>query len=211
MGAQSVATLPFNTVSTVASLTGDSTAKINAPSPPGTLQILNNGSTTYAGLLNSVTLDLQGGSANTLRVTNTGTQTDVKFQALTGGNLIMDGAKWTGTGSRANISGGGYISAGNTTTASVYRLDINASTLKVNALSSTSTSLITSDVFYSTGGYMVDVPAGLVAGTYPILRVLNVTGAGGTLLPTTGVNDSGLTATYAWSATTPKTLLMTLA
>jgi hypothetical protein len=82
--------------------------------------------------------------------------------------------------------------------------------LDVQAINATTASKITStNLLYSTGGYKVNVPAGLNPGTYPILQA-NI---GGTIvgqIPTINQNLSGKTPTFSWTTANPRILNMTI-
>lgn len=182
--------------------------------------IKSNGDTTFAGRFigDGVTARnhwLEGGAENILRLTHnttTGGHTATVY-ARNGSKLVLEsGTKFTGETGQLRISLGSTLSSDNTTSSATYIFLDTGAILDVQAISPTTASKITATkTINSTGGYKVNVPAGLVAGSYPILQA----NAGGTIvpqLPTINQNLSGLTATFAWNnAVLPRVLNMTLA
>lgn len=192
----------------------------------GNSYINTNGDTTFAGRFigDGVTARnhwLEGGSENILRLTHTstigGTPTNpngghtATLYARNGSKVYLEnGTKFTGETGQIRISLGSTLSSNTTDSSATYIFLDSGSILDVQAIDSTTASKITSTkTMASSGGYKVNVPAGLVAGSYPILQA----NAGGTIvpqLPTINQNLSGLNATFAWNAANPRILTMTL-
>lgn len=186
---------------TFKSLASDSTtAEIVTWANPITLT--DNGVTTFAGLIktssagfNAVTID---GASSHMTFTNPGNHT--------AGFRILDGAKMSfiGGGQLGDIKveNGSKFTVGKTTTGYVYTGGVTMtgnSILEVQAVSPTQAGLITVyGAFDVTGGYKVDLVEPMSAGTYNILRAVGG-GTGAGIIPTLGVNNTGLTPTFSWS------------
>lgn len=193
----------------------------------GNSYINTNGETTYAGRFigDGVTARnhwLEGGEENILRLTHTstvgGTQTvpsgghTATVYARNGSKLYLEnGTKFTTETGQIRISLGSTLSANTTVSSATYIFMDSGAILDVQAIDANTASKITAiKTLDGTGGYKVNVPAGLNPGSYPILQA----NAGGTLpgvLPVVNQNLSGLTPSFSWNATNPRILTMTLA
>jgi hypothetical protein len=183
-------------------------------------QLTANGKTTFAGAIVGTGtgphfVNVQGGSQNELTVTNQNNSNSVLF-AKDGAIINLEG-KLTGgiNGGTIQATNGGRVGAGKSITSSA--LGMNLSTggqFDVQAISPTQAGFMT----LTTGQFVL--PAGsttfpinllhpMDAGTYPILKVTAGTGVGYGKIPTTVINNTGKTASYAWDTVT-KTLMMTL-
>ena len=190
-----------NQAMTFKSLSSDSpTTSIISWNVPITLT--DNGITTFAGTIhtsstgfNAVTLD---GVGNELTLTNPTTRR--------GGYRVLNGAKVAFTGGQIigqlAAENGSKFTFGKTTTGGINDGTLTMtgnSVIEVQAISPTQAGTFTAfGAFNVTGGYTVDLVDPLVAGTYNIMRAA----AGGTgvgQIPTIGVNNTGLTPTFAWS------------
>lgn len=208
--------LDGNTSTTIRSIEStDQTTYWNIGGSSGGI-IAANGETTFSGRLwgdgsNTYNYYLNGGAANILHLnhnTTTGGHMGTMY-VRNGAKLILeDGTKFTGTQGQIRLDTGAGILSSNTTTSSATYIYLNNGAILDVQKVGTGTSKITSTLDLNTaGGFKVNVPAGLTAGVYPILQA-NV---GGTLsVPTVNANLSGLTPTFAWTATNPRVLNMTL-
>jgi hypothetical protein len=192
----------------------------------GNSYIANNGETTFAGRFigdGSTARNhwLEGGEENILRLTHTstlgGTPTNptgghtATLYARNGSKVYLEnGTKFTGGTGQLRISLGSTLSANTTTSSATFIFMDTGAILDVQAIDANTASKITStNLLYSSGGYKVNVPAGLNPGTYPILQA-NVGGTIVPQLPTVNQNLSGKTPTFAWTATNPRILNMTI-
>lgn len=200
---------------TVGSLSGDSTATWRSA------DFLNhfikaNGVTTYAGKLlwnggsNTANWFLEGGSANVLTMTGTGSTGNMYVR--NGSKLILQGGTWTGTNGQIRVSGGSTVSAGTLSTGGAVLIYIDeTSALDVYAQGGSTAKINTGPGTSSlSAGWKVNLKSPLPAGTHGIWWN---TGAAITQLPIIGENLSGRTVTgFFWNnAATPKTLSVYLA
>lgn len=198
----------------IASIGGTDAAAYYVGSLNNNLYIKDNGETTFAGrFLGSSSVEtnvyLEGGAANVLTLTTAGHTANLI--ARNGSKVVLEGGTFTAAG-QIDLLNGSTVSAGTSTTGATTLLNMDAtSILEVRATSATSVGLLTTTTFNATAGtFVVDLPDTLQAGTYPILRAN--TGTGIPDIPTTGVNNTGLTPTYSWNTTvTPRVLSVTLA
>jgi hypothetical protein len=180
--------------------------------------IKSNGETTFAGRFigdGSTARNhwLEGGEENILRLTHNTTVGGhtATLYARNGSKVYLeDGTKFTGETGQIRISLGSTLSANTTTSSATYIYLDSGAILDVQAIDSTTASKITATkTIASSGGYKVNVPAGLVAGSYPILQA----NTGGTIvpqLPAINQNLSGLNASFSWNTANPRILTMTL-
>lgn len=199
------------TSATIGSLaTSDTTTYLTGS---GNTTILNNGITQFDGRLlwngTNVThnIYLKGGSQNELTLTAKNSSATIYVQ--TGARLILQGATLVSPSAGQLRVSGSTVSAGTSTDASVTYLQLDAtSTLEVRASGAGVGLLSVGSIGLAlTAGWKVDLPDVIASGTYPILKSV----ASGTVLPTTGINNTGLTATYSWNNTvSPRVLNMTL-
>jgi hypothetical protein len=184
-------------------------------------QLTANGITTFAGRIigngtSTHFVNVAGGSENQLTVTNENNSNSVLF-AKDGAIINLEG-KLTGGSSGGNIqaTNGGRVGAGKSITSSA--LGMNLSTggeFDVQAISPTQAGFmtLTSAQFVLPAGsttFPINLLHPMQPGTYPILRVVAGTGVGYGKIPTTVINNTGLTPTYSWDTVT-RTLSMTLA
>lgn len=203
-----------NAGATIASLaSADSTTYWQSGDPVNNT-IRANGITTYAGRLlwtggqYAANYFLNGGAENELTMTGAGSTGNI--YPRNGARLILQGATFIAPGGQVRVQTGATVSAGTSTTASSTYLLIDAtSKLEVRAVGAGCGVYNVGTVGLSlTAGWKVDLPDAMGAGTYTILKN---SGPASTVLPTTGVNNTGRTVTYAWNnAVTPKQLNMTL-
>ena len=110
---------------------------------------------------------------------------------------------------------GGTVSAGKSIISEAVALNLNpAGEFDVHAISPTQAGLLTTTTgqFVLAAGsttFPINLLHPMDAGTYPILKVTAGTGVGYGKIPTTVINNTGRTASYAWDTAT-KTLMMTL-
>jgi hypothetical protein len=184
-------------------------------------QLTANGITTFAGRIigngtSTHFVNVQGGSENQLTVTNENNSNSVLF-AKDGAIINLEG-KLTGGSSGGNLqaTNGGRVGAGKSVTASA--LGMNLSTggqFDVQAISPTQAGFLTlaSAQFVLPAGsttFPINLLHPMSPGTYPILRVVAKTGVGYGKIPTTVINNTGLTPSYSWDTVTG-TLSVTLA
>jgi hypothetical protein len=191
----------------MASLASASTNTVITANGSVTINLLENGITSFAGTLSNstpatlVNLNVSGPSTNQLTLTNTTWGQWYALNALDGAKIITNGGVY-GTMSATN---GSTISAGKSITSATNNaytgsasITINNSILQVQAISPTQAGLLTcGGPFNSTGTFTVDLVEPLNAGTYSILRAGS--GTGYLKIPTIGVNNTGLTPTFSWS------------
>jgi hypothetical protein len=172
--------------------------------------LTDNGETTFAGLIgtssaghNAVTLD---GAGEHLILTNAGNHS-VGLRAMNGAKFSQLGGGQIG---KLDIETGSKFTVGQTTTAFVNAgatTFSGNSTLEVHAITPSSTGRFsTFGTFTVTGGWKVDMIHPMVAGTYNILAASSG-GTGVGVIPTIGVNNTGLTPTFSWSGNTLRVTL----
>jgi hypothetical protein len=172
--------------------------------------LTDNGETTFAGLIgtssaghNAVTLD---GAGEHLILTNAGNHS-VGLRAMNGAKFSQLGGGQIG---KLDIESGSKFTVGQTTTAFVNAgatTFSGNSTLEVHAITPSSTGRFsTFGTFTVTGGWKVDMIHPMVAGTYNILAASSG-GTGVGVIPTIGVNNTGLTPTFSWSGNTLRVTL----
>jgi hypothetical protein len=179
----------------------------------GNTYIENNGVTQFDGRFlwdgqsSGHNIYLQGGSGNQLTLTAKGSAATLYVQG--GSKLTLQGASTTG---QVRVLNGSVVSAGTSTDAATGYLLIDAtSSLEVRAVGSGSSviNIVGAGGVNVAAGWKVDLPDAMAPGVYTIIKN---SGGAAVILPTTGVNNTGLTATYAWDNTVaPKVLKMTLA
>ena len=203
-----------NSGATIASLASNSSTSYWQSGDPVNNIIRENGITTYAGRLlwsgglYAANYMLNGPATNELTMTGTGNTGNIYTR--TGARLILQGATFTGTGGQIRVQTGATISAGTSVTASCMYLAIDAtSKLEVRAVGMGCGLInVGTTGFEPTVGWKVDLPDAMAAGTYDIVSYI---GTVTTILPTIGINNSGRTATFAYSnGTTPRKLRMIL-
>lgn len=184
----------------------------------GNSYINANGETTFAGRfigdgVNARNYWLEGGEENILHLTHTSVATGHTgtLYARNGSKVFLEnGTKFTGNTGQVRISLGSTLGANTTTSTVTFLYMDTGAILDVQAINATTASKITStNSMESSGGYKVNVPAGLNPGTYPILQA-NVGGTIVPQLPTVNQNLSGKTPSFAWTATNPRILNMTI-
>lgn len=164
--------------------------------------LTDNGITTFAGLIktssagfSTVTID---GVGNQISFTNTGNHS-AGFRVLDGAKMEFLGGGGIG---QLSVENGSKFTFGKTTTGFINTGTLTMtgnSILEVQAVSPTSAgTFISYGAFNVTGGFKVDLPEALNAGTYNILRAAGG-GTGAGIIPTLGVNNTGKTATFSWS------------
>jgi hypothetical protein len=192
------------------SLSSDSATSVVLCNSSVTMNIKENGNTTYAGIFQNstpgtpYTFNMYGPDTNQIKLTGAGGI--VQLNSYDGAKIIAQG----GTYEFWNSTNGGTISAGTSKTTIIKTLYLKADAfLDVYAASpGPGSGKITSNaVAYLFAGWKVNIKDPLPAGTYDILVSPNPTGAYANL-PTVAANASGLTASFAWVGTT---LRMTLA
>jgi hypothetical protein len=176
------------------SLSSDSATSVVLANSSVTMNLKENGNTTYAGQFFNSTpgtpwpLTLDGPATNKLTLTGAGSSA-VNLASNTGSRIVVQGGhfnQWTGTGT---------ISGGASTAGRINTLTINASSaLDVYALGTGTGMVWASNALNLTAGWSVNVMDNLAAGTYQILRKPNSVAV---TLPVIGTNASGLTATFA--------------
>jgi hypothetical protein len=179
----------------------------------GNTYIENNGVTQFDGRFlwdgSSVTHNIYlGGAGNELTLTAKGSSATVYVQ--NGAKLILQGATFSNpTAAQMRLSGGATISAGTSTDAACSVLWIDAtSKFEVRAVGAGTGLLTVNGNVNFTAGWKVDLPDAMAPGVYTIMKHYSNT----TTLPTTGVNNTGRTVSYAWNnAVNPRELVMTLA
>jgi hypothetical protein len=181
-----------------------------------------NGITTFAGALlgggsGPHNIRVAGGSQNQWTITNR-TSINSNVTALNGAKVILEGGRLSAGGYGGGVliaQNGGTISAGKSIISEAVGLNLNpAGEFDVQAISPTQAGLLTTTTgqFVLAAGattFPINLLHPMDAGTYPILKVNAGTGVGYGKIPTTVINNTGRTATYAWNTTT-KTLMMTL-
>jgi hypothetical protein len=176
--------------------------------------IANNGITTYAGRLlwtggqYAANYFLNGPATNELTMTGTGNTGNI--YPRTGARLILQGATFTTPGGQVRVATGATVSAGTSITAACTYLSLDAtSKLEVRAVGASCGLLKVGSLgLVLTAGWKVDLPDVMAPGTY---EILHNSGASSTVLPTTGVNNTGRTVSYAWqNGTLPRKLILTL-
>jgi hypothetical protein len=183
----------------------------------GYTYIENNGITQFDGRFlwdsqgSGHNVYLQGGSGNQLTLTAKGSAATMYVQG--GSKLTLQGASITGSpNGQVRVSNGSVVSAGTSTDAAIDYLLIDAtSSLEVRAVGSGSSviNIVGAGGVNVAAGWKVDLPDAMAAGVYTILKN---NGGAATILPTTGVNNTGKTVSYAWdNAVSPRLLKMTLA
>jgi hypothetical protein len=192
------------------SLSSDSATSVVLCNSSVTMNIKENGNTTYAGIFQNstpgtpYTFNMYGPDTNQIKLTGAGGI--VQLNSYDGAKIIAEG----GTYEFWNSTNGGTISAGTSTATRIKTLYLQANAfLDVYAAvpGPGSGKITAQNVAYLIAGWKVNIKDPLPAGTYDILVSPNPTGAYANL-PTVGTNASGLTATFAWVGTTLK---MTLA
>jgi hypothetical protein len=186
------------TTSTTASILANSSVTMN---------IRENGNTTYDGVLQNSTpgapwtLNVYGPNTNQLKLTNAGSV--VNLNSIDGAKIIAQ----SGTYEFWNSTNGGTISAGNSTLTKIKTLYLKADSFMDIYTSGAGVGMITSQsVAYLTAGWKVNLMEAMSAGVFTILAQPNVLSP--TLLPTVNTNLSGRTATFAWVGTTLKMTLI---
>jgi hypothetical protein len=190
------------------SLSSDSATSVVLCNSSVTMNIKENGNTTYAGIFQNstpgtpYTFNMYGPDTNQIKLTGAGGI--VQLNSYDGAKIIAEG----GTYEFWNSTNGGTISAGNSKTTIIKTLYLKAdSFLDVYAATGGGTGKITSTIAaYLTAGWKVNIKDPLPAGTYDILN--QPYALSNALLPGIGTNASGLTPTFFWSGTVLK---MTLA
>lgn len=181
-----------------------------------------NGITTFAGQIlgggsGPHNIRVAGGSQNQLTLTGVGSSNS-NVTALNGAKVILEGGTMTAGGFGGGVllaQNGGTISAGKSVTSTAVALNLaSGGQFDVHAISPTQAGLLTTTTgqFVLTAGsttFPINLLHPMDPGTYPVLKVNAGTGVGYGKIPTTGINNTGRTATYAWNTTT-KTLMMTL-
>jgi hypothetical protein len=179
-----------------------------------------NGITTFAGKIlgggsGPHNVRVAGGSQNQLTLTGVGS-TGGSVTALDGAKVILEGGTLTGTGGVLIAQNGGTVSAGKSITSTAVALNLNPlGEFDVHAISPTQAGLLTTTTgqFVLAAGsttFPINLLHPMNAGTYPILKITAKTGVGYGKIPTTVINNTGLTPTYSWDTVTG-TLSMTLA
>jgi hypothetical protein len=113
--------------------------------------------------------------------------------AVNGGTIVVTGTVSAGV----TVNTSGKVSGGTAQTGTCGSLTFNASSsaLIVNAITTSSVSVLTTGTLTASTGFTVNVAGTLNAGTYAIL----VKSSGSSTVPTLGTNTSGRTITFAWS------------
>ena len=181
-----------------------------------------NGITTFAGALQGGgsgphNIRVAGGSENQWTITNR-TSVNTSVTALNGAKVILEGGKLTAGGFGGGVliaQNGGTISAGKSVISEAVALNLNpAGEFDVRAISPNQAGLLTTTTgqFVLAAGattFPINLLDPMVAGTYPILKINAKTGVGYGKIPTTVINNTGLTPTYSWDTATG-TLSVTL-
>ena len=182
----------------------------------GNTYIENNGITQFDGRFlwdgqgSNHNVYLQGGSGNQLTLTAKGSAATMYVQG--GSKLTLQGASITGPpNGQVRVLNGSVVSAGTSTDAAIDYLLIDAtSSLEVRAVGSGSSviNIVGAGGLNVAAGWKVDLPDAMAAGVYTIIKN---SGGAATILPTTGVNNTDKTVSYAWDNTvSPRLLKMTL-
>lgn len=211
---------PGGTFSTITSLNStDPTSRVWFPTS-NALWFTKPGESVFAG---SLVRDGTGGNVrvdagHTLTLTETSLSNNLQLYAQNGGKVVLQGAKIIDAG-RFDVTGtGSTFSAGTSLVSSTPILAVAATSIvDVQAISPTEVGLLTVTTTLTLpptpagGAWLVDVPD-VQAGTYPILDHFTPAQSTANRLPATGVNNTGLTVTYAWDTSAlPNRLMMTLA
>lgn len=203
-----------NSGATIASLASNSSASYWQSGDPVNNTIANNGITTYAGRLlwiggqYAANYFLNGPATNELTMTGTGNTGNI--YPRTGARLILQGATFTAPGGQVRAATGATVSAGTSITAACTYLSLDTtSKLEVRAVGASCGLLKVGSLgLVLTAGWKVDLPDAMAPGTY---EILHNSGASSTVLPTTGVNNTGRTVSYAWqNGALPRKLILTL-
>jgi hypothetical protein len=165
--------------------------------------LTDNGETTFAGLIgtsstghNAVTLD---GVGEHLILTNTGNHScglrainGAKFSQLGGGQIgkidIENGSKYSIGKTRSSYINAGSATFTNNSSYEVYAVDPNLAS-RFGCFGA----------FNVTNGWKVDLMEPLAAGVQHNILYCVGGGTGVGVLPTIGVNNTGLTPTFSWS------------
>lgn len=191
----------------IGSLSSSSTTATVLANSSVTMNIRENGNTTYDGVLQNSTpgapwtLNVYGPSTNQLKLTNAGSV--VNLNSIDGAKIIAQ----SGTYEFWNSTNGGTISAGNSTATRIKTLYLQANAFLDVYRSGAGVGMITSQsVAYLTAGWKVNLMEAMPAGIFTILVQPNVLSP--TLLPTVNTNLSGRIATFAWVGTSLKMTLI---
>jgi hypothetical protein len=184
----------------MASLASASTNTVITANGSVTINLLENGNTTYDGNFQNSTpgspwnFNIYGPDTNQIKLTGAGSV--MNMNSHDGAKIIAQG----GTYEYWNSTNGGTISAGTSKNTIIKTLYLKADAfLDVYAASPApgSGKITSSAVAYLFAGWKVNIKDPLPAGTYDILVSPNPTGAYANL-PTVATNASGLTPTFSW-------------
>jgi hypothetical protein len=191
------------------SLSSSSTTATVLANSSVTINLRENGNTTYDGIFQNstpgtpYTFNIYGPDTNQIKLTGAGSV--MNMTSHDGAKIIAQG----GTYEYWNSTNGGTISAGTSKSTVIKTLYLQANAfLDVYAASpGPGSGKITSNaVAYLIAGWKVNIKDPLPAGNYDILVSPNPTGAYANL-PTIGTNASGLTPTFVWVGTTLRMIL----
>jgi hypothetical protein len=188
------------------SLSSDSTTSYLLLNSSGSITLKENGSTTYAGVMQNSTpgtpwnFTINGPNTNVIKLTGAGSV--VNLNSIDGAKIIAQ----SGTYEFWNSTNGGTISAGNSTATRIKTLYLKADSFMDIYTSGAGVGMITAqNVAYLTAGWKVNLMEAMPAGIFTIL--VQPYALSPTLLPTVNTNLSGRTATFAWVGTALKMTL----
>jgi hypothetical protein len=159
----------------------------------GGVTLKENGSTTYAGLIQNSggspwNFTIEGPSTNVIKLTGQNT-TLINLRSTNGGRIIFEGTQMTSYAA----TGGGTISAGSKISARIDTITLTANgAIDVYASGSTTGLLYAPNGLSLAAGWKVNLMEGLPAGTHNIVQKGNTVAV---TLPTLGTNLSGRTVT----------------